>query len=90
MSTKPEVTRLSRCRTIESLHQALDQTYRYLVETAKADWQRLFAGQDPTDDSVSVRVSKDEIAQELAGTPRAGLIRKQRKMVNRNSDRRLA
>ena len=72
MSKESVRVELRRCRTIKSLHQALDQTYRQIREAAWTDWNRLFAGQDPDDFSVTVRVSKDQIAEELAGIPRAG------------------
>lgn len=69
MSKVPSLSEISRCRTIESLQQSLDHTYYQLLQAAKADWHCLFAGQNPSDTAVTVRVSKDEIAQELTGTP---------------------
>ena len=65
---------ISQGKTIDALQLAIDQTYHHLVEIAKADWKRLFAGQDPADECVTVRVSDDEIADELAGVPRAAFI----------------
>jgi hypothetical protein len=90
MSETSAPAAISHCRSIESLQKALDQTYRYLLETAKADWQRLFAGQEPSDDSVSVRISKEEIAEELAGMPRAARIHKRDKPAKSSGRRRLA
>jgi hypothetical protein len=81
---------IGQSRTIESLHKALDQTYRHLLETAKTDWQRLFAGSDPGDDSVSVRISKEQIAEELAGTPTAALLHRQKKSLKHGGRRRVA
>ena len=49
MNKEPSLTDTSQIRTIEMLQHALDNTYRRLVETAKADWQRLFAEPDPAD-----------------------------------------
>jgi hypothetical protein len=72
MSKASDETKISQCKTIEALQNALDQTYRQLLEAAKADWQLLFAGSDPTDSCVSVRISKQAVAEELAGLPRAG------------------
>lgn len=82
------LTDISQCRTIDALQNALDEAYRRLVETAKADWNRLFAGQDPGDDSVTVRVSKDQIPEELAGLPRTGFVPVYRKPINRRSSQR--
>src|SRR4051812_36186032 len=73
---------ISRCRTRKSLQQALDQTYRRIREAAKTDWNRLFAGQDPSDEAVTVHISKDQMAQELAGIPRAGFLPVRSKPVN--------
>jgi hypothetical protein len=87
-TSNPEA--ISQCRSVESLHKALDQTYRHLLETAKADWQRLFGGAEPSDDSVTVRITKEQIAQELAGTPTAALLRRQRKPVKPRGRRRMA
>jgi len=71
MSKAPRLTEISQRRTIESLHRALDHTYRQLLQTAKTDWQHLFAGKDPSDACVSVHISKEELADELAGTKSA-------------------
>ncbi|MFL6515406.1 MAG: hypothetical protein ACJ8M1_10325 [Chthoniobacterales bacterium] len=69
MSTRPSEEAISNCRTIESLQRALDHGYRGLLDRAKADWQRLFGGYDPSDSCVSVRISDRIIAEELTGTP---------------------
>jgi hypothetical protein len=90
MSKLPGLTEISQCRTVEALQKALDHAYRQILETAKADWQQLFAGPDPSDASVAVRVSKTEIAEELAGIPRAGFIPVQSKPANGKVRRRLA
>ena len=74
MSKNPVRADISRCWTVKSLQQTLDQTYRRLREAAKADWNQLFAGQDPSDEAVTVHISKDQMAQELAGMPRAGFL----------------
>jgi hypothetical protein len=74
MSKIPGPSQISHCRTIESLHKALDQIYRNLLDTAKADWQQLFGDEELSDACISVRVSKKEIADELAGIPGAGVV----------------
>jgi hypothetical protein len=45
-----------KLETIEGLRHVLDRNYRRLLETARADWERFFAGKDPSDACVSVRV----------------------------------
>jgi hypothetical protein len=74
MSTRPGENQISHGTTIKAFQRALDQAYRQLLESAKADWQLLFAGTDPSDACVRVRVSKQETADELAGMPRAGFL----------------
>ena len=82
MRRMPVRVEISHCRTIESLQHAIDQAYRHICETAKADWNRLFAGDDPSDVAVKVRISKDQITEELAGVPRAGFAPKRSKPIN--------
>ncbi len=42
---------------IEGLRHALDRNYRRVLETARADWERLFGGKDPSDACIGVRVT---------------------------------
>jgi len=86
--SKAGLTDNSQGRTIEALHQAMDEVYRRLVEAAKADWNRLFAGQDPGDGFITAQISKDQIPEELAGIPRAGFTPAYRKPIHRRSSRR--
>ncbi len=91
MSKEPGAIEVSHGRTIDAFHKALDQTYRHLLEAAKSDWKRLFRSDDGSDGCVSVRVSTEQIAHELAGIPRAsGLPIKQSKAVNGKVHHRLA
>jgi hypothetical protein len=59
---------------ISALKQALDLNYAPLLETATKEWERSFAGKDPSDACVSVRVTSGD-SQRLA-RPRAGFLRK--------------
>jgi hypothetical protein len=77
-------------RTIESLQRLLDERYQYLLQTAKADWHRLFADEDPTDTCVSVHISTSAIADELSAAPRAGFLPARAKPTNGKVRRRLA
>jgi hypothetical protein len=90
VSKRTEPTDISHCRTVGSLHRALDQTYRRLLAQAKADWNRLFSGPDPSDGSISVNVSREEVAEELAGMPRAGFAPIRKTTVNGKVSRRVA
>ena len=42
------------------LRNTIDQKFRCLFDEAKADWERNFAGNDPSDACVSVRISAGE------------------------------
>jgi hypothetical protein len=55
-------------RLITGLRLALDMNYARVLETAQARWEEHFAGKDPSDACVTVRIS--------SGTPRAGVLRK--------------
>ena len=90
MSKTPGLTEFSQRRSIEALHQALDHTYRLLLETAKADWKRLFAGQDPRDSCVNVHISEEQMADELAAVPHARLVPIRSKRISGKVRRRLA
>ena len=91
MSKTPDVRPISQSRSTESLHKALDQLYHNLLEAAKSDWQQLFADADPSDACVTVRISKEQIADELAGIPRAGVASIRRaKAINGKIRRRTA
>src|SRR5437660_9309122 len=41
---------------IEGFQRAIDNSYRRLRETARHEWESRFAGKDPSDASVSIRV----------------------------------
>jgi hypothetical protein len=52
---------VEKAEVIAGLRHALDVTYRRIVETARADWERLI-GSDPADACVTVRVSANQPA----------------------------
>lgn len=55
-------------RLIAGLRQALDLNYARILATAQTQWERNFAGNDPSDSCVSVRIS--------SGKPLAGILKK--------------
>ena len=55
-------------RLISGLRQALDLNYARVLAAASREWERNFAGKDPSDACVTVRIS--------SGTPSAGVLRK--------------
>jgi hypothetical protein len=55
-------------RLIAGLREALDLNYARVLATASAHWDRHFAGKDPSDACVTVRIG--------SGKPLAGVLRK--------------
>ena len=49
-----------KLEVVEGLRRALDKNFRRLLDSAKKDWERLFAGKDPSDACVSVRITSGE------------------------------
>ena len=61
-------TALDSRRLIAGLRQALEINYARVLATAQTRWERNFAGNDPSDACVNVRIS--------SGKPLAGILRK--------------
>lgn len=55
-------------RLISGLRHALDVNYERVLAAAQERWERNFAGKDPSDACVSVRIS--------SGKPLAGILKK--------------
>ena len=66
-------------RLIDGLRQALDMNYARLLETAKQQWERNFAGKDPSDACVSVRVTSGD--SQRPSLPCAGILRRRRRSL---------
>jgi hypothetical protein len=57
-----------KCETIEELQRAIDYSYRRLIESARREWERNFAGNDPSDACVRIRVTTIEETQTMPGS----------------------
>jgi hypothetical protein len=68
-------------RLIAGLRHALDVNYERVLATAQERWERNYAGKDPSDACVSVRIS--------SGKPMAGVLRKSRGSLLHPAGRRL-
>jgi hypothetical protein len=55
-------------RLITGLRQGLDVNYARILATAQTRWEQHFAGRDPSDACVTVRIN--------SGKPLAGILRK--------------
>ena len=80
MNTDLQIHSADNRRLIDGLRQALDMNYSRLLETAKQQWERNFAGKDPSDACVSVRVA--------SALPCAGILRGRRGSLLNGSGRR--
>jgi hypothetical protein len=77
MNTGFEAHDANNRRLVGGLRQALDMAYGRLLETARQEWEHNFAGKDPSDACVSVRVSPGD-SQRLS-LPCAGILRRPRR-----------
>jgi hypothetical protein len=57
-----------KCETIERLQRAIDCNYRRLFESARREWELRFAGKDPSDTCVKVRVATIKASQTMPGS----------------------
>lgn len=48
-----------KCEAIEGLKRAIDSAYRRVFRAAQHDWERMFAGKDPSNGCVSVHTRAD-------------------------------
>jgi hypothetical protein len=64
---------------IDGLRHALDLGYARLREAAKNEWERNFAGKDPSDACVSVRITTGD--SRLRSLPCAGVLRRRRSLL---------
>ena len=60
--------------TVEGLKRAIDNSSRRLLESARDEWERRFAGKDPRDACVSVRITGLDPAAQVQGVPGSGFV----------------
>ena len=64
-----------KCELIEGLQRAIDRKSRWLLETARSDWERNFAGKDPSDACVSVQIHSADAAAATRAVPASGFLK---------------
>jgi hypothetical protein len=79
-----------KCELIEGLQRSIDNSYRRLFESAKQEWERRFAGKDPSDDCVNVRINSITAETPAKALPRAGYLPKPLRPRNGQTRPRLA
>jgi len=75
------VTDTDTRRLIAGLRQALDMSYVRILATAQTHWEQNFAGKDPSDACVTVRIS--------SGKPLAGILKKKSRSLLHAATQRL-
>jgi hypothetical protein len=68
-------------RLIAGLRQALDVNYARILATAQTRWEQNFAGKDPSDACVTVRIN--------SGKPLAGILKKTSRSLLHGATQRL-
>jgi hypothetical protein len=68
-------------RLITGLRHALDINYARVLATAQTRWEQNFAGKDPSDSCVTVRIG--------SGKPLAGILKKSSRSLLYGAGRRL-
>ena len=63
-----------KCETVEGLQRAIDNSSRRLLESARDEWERRFAGKDLRDACVSVRITGPDPAVQVQGVPGSGFV----------------
>jgi hypothetical protein len=69
---KATTSDLTNLEVTVRLQYALDQNYRQILEKARSEFERKFAGPDPSDASVSVRIKQPAPGSPGDAKPRAG------------------
>ena len=79
------ISDLTRLETTEGLQRAVDNNFQRLIENARQEWERRFAGKAPGDDSVRVRIEAADPARERQPTPGSGFVKSSRKFEQRSN-----
>ncbi len=61
---------------IEELQRAIDRNCRRLLNAARADWERLFCGKEPSDACVSVQIHSGANTTEKRAQPGSAFLAK--------------
>ena len=75
---------------VVGLQHAIDYSYRRLFESAKQEWERRFADNDPSDACVSIRIDSITVETSAKALPRAGYLPKPMRPRNRQMRLRLS
>lgn len=80
----------TKIELIEGFQRALDGSHRRLLDVAKADWERLFSGKEPSDACVSVRIHSDANTTEKRALPGSAFLPKRASLPEGKTCERLA
>ena len=80
---------VTKIELIEGLQAAIDRKYRRLLQAARADWERLFAGNELSNACVSVRVTGEEIQQpRTRAIPGSGFLKSRKPSATKERTKR--
>jgi hypothetical protein len=89
-SQRREIVELAKkIELIEGLPRVIERKFRRLLKLAEADWERRFAGREPSDASVSVRADSGRNVIKKSSLPARGshpkrvLVQKRKKRARR-------
>jgi hypothetical protein len=68
---------VGKIELLEGFQRALDRQYRRFVESARADWERLSGGKDPSDACVSIHISA--VVTKARSVPACGFLKTRKK-----------
>jgi hypothetical protein len=66
---------LTALEMTSGLERAVDHNFRRLFETAKNEWEQRFAGNDPSDACVSVKITTGEVQTSRAPVRGSGFVK---------------
>ena len=74
---------LAKVEVLDGLRHAIDSRYRRLIQTAQADWERLF-GYDLSDACVTVRISPEQLARQTRAVRGSGFLKSRRALKTKD------
>jgi hypothetical protein len=79
---------VTKIEVVEGFQRALDRQYQQLRESARTSWERLFAGNDPSDACVSVRIHPAIESKQPRTLPGSGFLKTQKPVKTHTDGKR--
>ena len=78
---------LIKFEAMTSLERAFENNFRRIVEAARDEWERRFAGNDPSDACVSVRIVADKATARVRTVRGPGFIKAGKRAQRRHKSK---